>query len=392
MASHYQAQMCRDMASVVDVMAERDDRSEWAAEAAAAEIRAALMLTRRAADVELEFALELKERVPRVAEALTTGSIDPRRARVIVDATLHLSPEAAEAVVERIIDVAGGFTTGQLRARLARLCIDVDPDEAKQRYDRAVARRRVVAEPNVDGTANLSGFELPPHRVAAATRRINRIARSLRGGAEPRTMDQLRADVYLDLIAGQNGVPSDRHHRTPNVKTASGKPVGVADRAVVDIVVPLETLTGLADHPGELSGYGPVIADIARQVAADQHDAEWRYTIVDDDTANPIAGGITTRRPSASQRRTVETLYRTCVFPGCRMPAVDCDLDHRVAWAEGGATHVRNLAPGCRHDHIVKHRIGWRYRRLPNGDHRWTSPLGHTYTTRNDTTRNQQPP
>jgi hypothetical protein len=70
------------------------------------------------------------------------------------------------------------------------------------------------------------------------------------------------------------------------------------------------------------------------------------------------------------------------------MPAVDCDLDHRIAWSEGGPTHVFNLAPACRHDHvIVKHGAGWTYRRLPNGDHRWTSRLGHTYITRGD-----QPP
>jgi hypothetical protein len=67
------------------------------------------------------------------------------------------------------------------------------------------------------------------------------------------------------------------------------------------------------------------------------------------------------------------------------MPAVDCDLDHRVPWSEGGATTDHNLGPVCRHDHIVvRHRAGWTYRRLPNGDRQWTSPLDHTYTTRND--------
>jgi hypothetical protein len=34
----------------------------------------------------------------------------------------------------------------------------------------------------------------------------------------------------------------------------------------------------------------------------------------------------------------------------------------------------------CRHDHRIRHR-GWTYRRLPNADHLWTSPLNHTYTT-----------
>ena len=63
------------------------------------------------------------------------------------------------------------------------------------------------------------------------------------------------------------------------------------------------------------------------------------------------------------------------------MPAVDCDLDHRQPWAHGGPTTIDNLAPLCRHHHQIRHHSGWTHRPLPNGDHIWTSRLGHTYTT-----------
>ncbi|NIU17935.1 MAG: HNH endonuclease [Actinobacteria bacterium] len=63
------------------------------------------------------------------------------------------------------------------------------------------------------------------------------------------------------------------------------------------------------------------------------------------------------------------------------MPAVDCDLDHTVAWSEGGPTAVHNLAPLCRHDHRLRHEAGWSHRPLGGGDHEWTSPLGRRYTT-----------
>jgi hypothetical protein len=366
MASHYAAAVYADMAAVGEAFRDVDDDPRWVGEAASAEIRAALTLTRRAADIEFGFALELGERLPRVAEALAVGVIDVRRARTIVHGTVHLAPETARTVVDRVIDDAPGLTTGQLAARIRRLCIDVDPEEAEERYRQAVTDRRVVSEATESGTANLLGLDLAPHRVAAATRRIDRLARSLRGGEESRTMDQLRADVLLDLLTG-----NARH----------GKTVG----GVVDIRVDLATLTRLVDHPGELAGYGPVIADIARRAAEAQPDAEWRYTVTDPDTGVPVAVGTTRRRPSASQRRLIEAAYETCVFPGCRTPAVQCDLDHRVPWSEGGATTAENLGPVCRHDHVVvRHRIGWIYRRLPNGDHQWTSPLGHTYTTKTD--------
>ena len=63
------------------------------------------------------------------------------------------------------------------------------------------------------------------------------------------------------------------------------------------------------------------------------------------------------------------------------MPSIECDIDHTVAVIDGGPTTDCNLAPLCRHHHRAKHEAHWKPRRLPNGDHQFTSPLGHTYTT-----------
>jgi hypothetical protein len=219
-----------------------------------------------------------------------------------------------------------------------------------------------MSDPSPDGTAHLLGLDLPPHRVAAITRRINRIARSLRRDGDERSMDQLRADIFTDLLQGTGKVQSERA------------------RGVIDIQVDLETLTRLADDPGELAGYGPVIADITRQVTDESQGAEWRYTVTDPNGA-VVTNGITRRRPTADQRREVHARDRACVFPGCRMPAVDCDLDHRIPYAEGGPTIVPNLAPLCRHDHRIRTTAGWIHNPLPGGGHRWKTKLGHTYVT-----------
>ena len=192
-------------------------------------------------------------------------------------------------------------------------------------------------------------------------RKISDLAQTLKTVDEVRTLDQIRADVLLDLLEG--------------TRQAGGR------RGTVDIQVDLKTLARLNDDPGELAGYGPVIADIARQVAERQPGAEWRWTLTHPDSGLVIDNGTTRRRPTARQRRHVEARHNTCIFPGCRMSAVDCDLDHRHAWANGGPTRVDNLAPLCRHHHKVRHRSGWTHRPLPNGDHVWTSRLGHTYTT-----------
>jgi hypothetical protein len=313
--------------------------------------------------MELSFALDLRQRLPQIHAMLGSGVIDVRRAKTIDRHTCHLTMATARSVVERIAEAAPQLTTGQLRARIKKLCIDTDPAEAKKRYEFAVEGRRIIAEPTVDGTAHLHATDLPPDRVTAITQRINKIARSLRGGDETRTMDQLRADTYMDLLQGTG-------HTTRS-------------KGVVHMTVDLDTLTGLTEHPGDLNGFTPVISDIARQIAQDQPDAQWRYTVTDTHTGQPLHTGITRRRPTATQRRAVETRDNHCIFPGCRMPGTDCDLDHTTTWAENGPTTPNNLTTLCRPHHLLRHN-GWNYTTHPNNTNQWTSPLGHTYTTWKD--------
>jgi len=308
----------------------------------------------------LSFALDLHRRLPQVFEMLDTGSIDVRRARTIDRETCHLSIGAARSVVERIAEAAPKLTTGELAARIRKLCIEADTEEAKKRYERAVDDRKLVAEPTNNGTANLIGLDLPPDKVTAVTRRINEIAISLKGDGETRTMDQLRADVFMDLLQGIS--------------------YSTRSKGVINMTVDLDTLAGLAEHAGELNGFAPVISDIARQVADDQPDAEWRYTITDTTTGQPLHEGTTRRRPTTAMRRRIETRHPTCVFPGCRMPATNSDIDHTTSYAEGGPTDDNNLAPLCRNDHCLKHN-GWTYKNRDNGEFEWKSPLGHTHTT-----------
>jgi hypothetical protein len=356
--AHYEAELYASMNAVVESTEELD--LESAVDAAADEIRAALTLTRRSAENQLGFAQQLVVDYPHVWEALQSGSIDVPRAMVLVNATCHLEPEHRDAVVEEGLKRAPTQTTGQLRARLDRFAMAIDPDVARKRYQQGLDGRHVAVEANSDGTANLYGISLAAADTQAALRRVNRIAKSLKTGDEERSLDQLRADVFLDLL---NGRGQDRG-------------AGI-NRGAVEITVDLQTLAGLSESPGELNGYGPVIADVARQVVLDQADSTHRITVKD--RGNPIWTGTTRRRATTHQTRQVGVRNRTCVFPGCRMPAADCDLDHTQDFAMGGPTIVDNLAPLCRHDHRAKHQRGWTLERHGPGAYQWTSPLGHTY-------------
>jgi hypothetical protein len=297
---------------------------------------------------------------------------------VLVNGTLHLTPALASAVVDSVLPDAGLLTTGQLAAKLRKLAIHVDPDAAKKRYESAVEDRRLVLEANDTGTANLLGMDLPPHVAAAIKRSINRQARRLRRQGDTRTMDQLRADIYVDLLRRRH-----THGLTDGSEPLDGG---------VYLSMEAATLAGHNDNPGEIHGLGPVISDIARQVAEHQSNARWTWGLLDPDTNQPIDGGITRRRPTAAQRRKVRILNPTCVHPGCRMPAVDCDIDHTTPYSERPMTCSGDLAPLCRHHHRIRHDYGWTYRRLAYGTHRFTTPLGLTYLTLRDATTSGLPP
>ena len=368
MASHHQAKLYASMASVADAVTEElngdgETDFELVEKACSSEIRAALRLTRRAADNELAIARDFHTRLPAVWQEFAAGRIDRRRANLILHRTDHLPVAQAQKVARLALERASELTTGQLTALLRKLSVEADPEDAKHRYENAIDERRVVLEPGTDGTAHLYLMDLPPDRAARIRDRIDSAARDLRISGETRTMDQLRADVALDLLDPRG---PDSGHKLK--------------RGSLVMTVDLATLAGLAESSGDVGGFGPVISDIARRIVEDSQTAEWRF-VVTDGQHRPLHTGITRRRPSKPDRRTIETMFPTCVFPGCRIPSSKCDLDHTTPWADGGRTSLRNLAPLCRHDHRVRHEAGWSYRRTEAGSHEWLSPLGHRYSS-----------
>lgn len=184
--------------------------------------------------------------------------------------------------------------------------------------------------------------------------------------ADTRTLDQVRADVFADLLLA--GAPA-----------AHGGGDGLAAIAGhIQITVPVLSLLGVETDPAILAGYCPIDTGTARRLIANAPG--WTRVLTDPMIGVPVV--VDRYRPSKKQRRYLEARDEHCRFPGCRMPVRRCDLDHTVDAALGGPTSIGNLAHFCRRHHVVKHNTAWTVRQRGGGVLEWTSPTGRTYADR----------
>jgi Domain of unknown function (DUF222) len=327
-------------------------------EFAADEIAPLLRISRTAAYLRLNLAVELITRLPGTLTALNDGHVDLPKVRIIAELTRVLSPEHAAAVEAQILPRAAEQTPGQLRAAVRRAVLQVDPGGAERRHQHRTTYRAVILQPGEDGAADLTAVNLDAADAVAAYQRLDAYARAM-SPTDGRSMDQRRADALIDLILGRGGNPSS----TAGVQ--------------VQVTVAASTLLGLDNHSAELAGYGPITAKAARQLAA---DATWRRILTDPVSGTVLDVGRTTYRPPKALADHVRTRDRTCRFPGCRHPARRCDIDHGIPYPEG-PTSACNLCCLCRHHHRMKHRSSWTVEHGDLGTIIWTSPTGRRYVT-----------
>ncbi|MFC4140063.1 MULTISPECIES: HNH endonuclease signature motif containing protein [unclassified Microbacterium] len=186
--------------------------------------------------------------------------------------------------------------------------------------------------------------------------------------AGERTLDQIRADLFTDLLLGAD----------PTVLAGTGLD-GVTAR--IQVTVAATTLTGADDRMAQIDGIGPVHPDIARELAG--RSSGWARLFLDPTGMTVETDAYT---PTDGMRRFLRARDQHCRFPGCRRPAASCEIDHNHDHALGGATAIDNLAHFCPAHHQLKHpsvpdRFRWTAHLDPDsGGVVWTAPDGREYT------------
>jgi hypothetical protein len=313
-----------------------------------AKVTEAWAISDRHARHELNVALFLDEHLPEVWRLCQRGVLDRARTLTIVDTMRHRLDDPADwkRCGERVntyllkhlrTDEASGLelvtcTITQLRNKLnyeTRVLRTTDD------FETAHADRSVRAQEFDDGMGQLT-ISGSVDEVRLANHRLRLSAKEARAAGDERTIDQLMSDLALDLIIGR----------------AEGVPVPTYARPIINVTVPWETLAGLTDDPGQLSGGTVIPAELARAIAT-REGATW-YRMLTDPAGDLTALSTTSYRPTGPIWRYVVAEQRTCAHPGCDRPSTECELDHIIEWPLG-PTSTDNLQPLCRGHHKAKH-------------------------------------
>ena len=291
------------------------------------ELTDALAETRWQAEAMLTLAHDLETKLPGTKAAFRAGVLRQSKVQIIANGVTALDPAEARAVERLVLGRAGRLTPGGLRSAVARAVIEVAPDKARKRREQAARNARVQRWLEDSGNAALMGRELPPADVLAMDQRISWWATELKKAGLDGDMDQLRALAMIDIMlsrdsrpalqpqppasadgtgSGQDGpghqAPDDTRGDNPRDRTRVPPVPGVIPagfRGCINLTVPMATLLGLAERPGELSGLGPVDPALARDLAgAAARNPQTTYCItVTDEQGHAIGHGCARPEP-----------------------------------------------------------------------------------------------
>ena len=349
------------------------ERETWGTDthdAIAAEIAAALGITRGLADSYLDYARAMRLRLPRVGALLVAGDIDYRTFQTIVYRTDLITDPDVLAAVDTELALKGarwtGLTQGRLGAQVDRIVSRADQDAVRCRRERR-GDREVSFWGDGDGLTEMFG-RLVTTDAHAVDARLDALAATVCAD-DPRTRNQRRADAMGAMAVGAErlscrcGQPHCPAAATP-----------VPSAVVIHVLADQASLDGSAHSPGSMIGSDALIpAELIAELAT---SAKLRPLIHPADA--PPEAGYT---PSRALADFVRCRDLTCRFPSCDEPATRCDLDHTIPHADGGPTHASNLKALCRRHHLLKTFWNWRDQQLADATVIWTAPSGQTYVT-----------
>ena len=372
-------------------------------EFAVCQLATALGVSEPSARRYLGEALELRERLPRLWDRVQSGQLPVWKARQVAAETIPLNAAAAAYVDAHLAPFAARMSLRRILRAVHAAVVRHDHQLATERAAKAAEGRGVWVDDDLDGTSRITAVTTTPDAavfdaaldtVAAALETLGSTApvQVRRATAVGILADPQHALDLHTLATQQPQQPAIQESAAP--QPAQRRPARPRRFGGPTIHIHLHTdaITGTSCNTDAGGGLGPVarvqglgprtLATVQQWLTGLAPGAVIKLTPVVDLTEH-IA--VDAYEVPDRLRTQIEHRDHGCRFPWCgNAGRFDADhIEEYVPMDKDGPpeqTNSHNLARLCRFHHRVKTHTNWRYRQLPDGTLRWTSPAGHHFT------------
>ena len=257
----------------------------------------------------------------------------------------EVSAATAESLFDAVTSVPDGASAGDV-ADLVEACKGADPRDAREAADvwkttfssetpeeaeaRRFAKRSLLTKRLGDGMGELRAV-LPIVDLRQVTNAITHIA-GKPSENDKRTTEQRMADGLLQLAVAYAKGEVTGGRENPNLLI------------IIDAENPDSAVTSFGDRmPAHVARFLCEQAMVQRVIMAGSHVLDL---------------GRSVRYATEAQYRALVARDGGCRVETCNIPPEWCDVDHLIAWEDGGPTDLCNLGLWCRFHHKLKHSPG----------------------------------
>ena len=320
--------------------------------------------------------------LPATYAAVLTGGLREQVAELVVSETRHLDQVTRRRVDAQVM-AAGitGMGCQQAAACIRKHAYEADRKGYVERGRTERKHRRVGIRPAPDTMSILTGY-LPVEQGAACYAALRQHTDGVVAQGDERTRDQIMADTLVERITGQAQAGD------VNLEVQISMPLDAlldpddpaADLAEADaradMTDPVRPARASGSGTANLAGYGPLPADLARDLITNSQGRKWWRRLFTGPTGNLVGGDPTRRRFDGWLAKLISLRDQTCRDPYCDAPIRHFDHIHR--WSEGGLTTLRNGRGTCARGNLIRELPGWQVTLVHSGQlaepHTFRSP------------------
>ena len=274
--------------------------------------------------------------MPLTASAWNAGSLSADQVRHLFTCQMA-DPDTFTAHEQMLLDTVSDLSIVDTGRAVAYWRETANPSRSAADQEKLYGQRRLHLSQSFEGMFRLDGY-LDPVAGEIVKTALDAATPPPADG-DTRTPAQRRADALADLCRQtlDTGQLPEQGGEKPHLLVLVG----------VERLHPTDHPAGMAESAGGTVFTQSTMNLLACDCAVTRIVFGARSDIVD--------VGRKTRIIPPALRRAVIARDRHCQHPGCYRPAKWCDVDHIIAWQEGGTTRLDNLQLLCRYHHRLKH-------------------------------------